>query len=146
MSQYRLFKKKLYDNAVEIKEEFDHFISQTPTPIGNKTALAWWLSDAQRSMYPHLSRMAIDIFSIPPMSAEPERVFSGARRTISWQRARLGATMVEMTECLKSWIRGGITDGEFTTEEELDEAVKFLEELETEARRSSRSNTPDPEQ
>ncbi|KAK5013814.1 hypothetical protein LTR60_003666, partial [Cryomyces antarcticus] len=49
MSQYRLFKKKLYDNAIEFKEEFDHFISQTPTPIGNKTALAWWLSDARRS-------------------------------------------------------------------------------------------------
>ena len=29
---------------------------------------------------------AIDILSIPAMSAEPERVFSGCRRTITWQR------------------------------------------------------------
>jgi hypothetical protein len=47
--------------------------------------------------------MAIDILSIPPMSAEAERVFSGARRTISWERAALGSVSVERGECLKSW-------------------------------------------
>jgi hypothetical protein len=41
--------------------------------------------------------MAIDILSIPAMSDEPERVFSGARRTISWERAQLSA------EKLKEW-------------------------------------------
>ena len=51
--------------------------------------------------------MAIDILSIPAMSDEPERVFSGARRTISWERARLGAEMVEKVECLKYWIKSG---------------------------------------
>jgi hAT family C-terminal dimerisation region len=33
--------------------------------------------------YPRLSKMALDILFIPAMSVEPERVFSGARRTIS---------------------------------------------------------------
>ncbi|ODQ74025.1 hypothetical protein LIPSTDRAFT_103348 [Lipomyces starkeyi NRRL Y-11557] len=33
--------------------------------------------------------MAIDIPSIPPGSAEPERSFAGARRTASWDRLRL---------------------------------------------------------
>jgi len=47
--------------------------------------------------------MAIDILSIPAMSDEPERVFSGARRTISWDRSRLGAEVIEQVECLKSW-------------------------------------------
>lgn len=55
--------------------------------------------------------MAIDILSIPPMSAESERVFSGARRTITWERHRLGAEVVEQSECLKSWIRLAIKDG-----------------------------------
>jgi len=59
--------------------------------------------------------MALDIFSIPPMSAEAERVFSGARRTISWDRAQLGGDMVQMTECLKSWIRSGLSHGTFRT-------------------------------
>lgn len=49
------------------------------------------------------------------MSAESERVFSGARQTISWQRARLRAEVVEQTECLKSWIRQVVKAGGFMT-------------------------------
>jgi hypothetical protein len=55
--------------------------------------------------------MAIDVLSIPPMSAESERVFSGARRTISWERHRLGAEVIERTECIKSWLRVFMADG-----------------------------------
>jgi hypothetical protein len=51
------------------------------------------------------------ILSIPPMSAEPERIFSGARRTITWQCMRLGPVNIERLECLKSWVRGGIVLG-----------------------------------
>jgi hypothetical protein len=52
--------------------------------------------------------MAIDILSIPAMSDEPERVFSGARRTISWDRASLGVEMIEKVECLKHWKQNGV--------------------------------------
>ena len=45
------------------------------------------------------------------MSAEAERVFSGGRRTITWDRMRLGSTNIEYTECLKSWLRSHITAG-----------------------------------
>jgi len=55
--------------------------------------------------------MAIDILFIPPISAKPERIFSGARRMISWQRMRLGPGNIEKTECLKSWIRTGLVAG-----------------------------------
>ena len=54
--------------------------------------------------------MAIDIYSIPAMSDESERVFSGARRTISWDRAQLSAETIERVECLKSWYRSNISD------------------------------------
>jgi len=37
------------------------------------------------------------------MSDEAERVFSGVRRTISRDRARLGTLIVEMTELLGNW-------------------------------------------
>jgi len=43
------------------------------------------------------------------MSAEPERVFSGARKTISWERMKLGELTIEMLKCLKHWIRSGLT-------------------------------------
>ena len=55
--------------------------------------------------------MAIDILLILAMSADPERVFSSARRTISWERMSLGADTINTGECLKSWIRSGITEG-----------------------------------
>ena len=55
--------------------------------------------------------MAIDILSIPSMSAEVERVFSGGRWTITWDRMKLGSMNIERTECLKSWLRSNITAG-----------------------------------
>jgi hypothetical protein len=33
--------------------------------------------------------MAIDILTIPAISDEPERVFSGGRRTISWDKGQM---------------------------------------------------------
>ena len=45
------------------------------------------------------------------MSADPERTFSGGRRTISWDRMLLGVPTIERGEFLKSWIRSGITAG-----------------------------------
>ena len=54
--------------------------------------------------------MAIDILSILAMSAEPERVFSGARRTISWERGQMDPKTLEITECLKHWKKSGILD------------------------------------
>lgn len=100
------------DNSIitKIDDEFDTFITSTPILIRG-SALDWWLHSDQAASYPNLSRMAVDILSIPAMSAEPERVFSGARRTITWDRMRLGATVIEHTECLKSWIRSHITVG-----------------------------------
>ena len=68
--------------------------------------------------------MAIDILSIPAMSAEPERVFSGSRRTISWDRACLSGKIVEQTECLKSWVREQIAQGNLTTPEVVNEVLQ----------------------
>ena len=45
----------------------------------------------------------MDILSIPAMSSEPERLFSGAKITITDRRNRLGSDVIEALECLKSW-------------------------------------------
>ena len=47
--------------------------------------------------------MALDYLSIPGMSAEPERLFSSARVTITDRRNRLGSDTIEALECLRSW-------------------------------------------
>lgn len=41
-------------------------------------ALQWWLDAQQRTRWPMLSHLAVNVLSIPAMSAEAERVFSGA--------------------------------------------------------------------
>lgn len=49
--------------------------------------------------------MALDILSIPAISAEPKRILSDVNLTIIDRRARLGMDLVEALECLKSgWV------------------------------------------
>jgi hypothetical protein len=45
--------------------------------------------------------IAIDILSILLMSDKPERVFSGARCTVSWDRGQIEPETIEIRECLK---------------------------------------------
>jgi len=48
--------------------------------------------------------MALDILSIPAMSAEPERLFSGAEIAITDRRNKVGIAGIQAIECLKSWM------------------------------------------
>jgi hypothetical protein len=54
--------------------------------------------------------MAIDILLILPISDKSERVFSGARRTVTWDREQIEAEIIKLRECLKYWKRSGILD------------------------------------
>lgn len=91
------------------RDDFDAFINAESISLPDRcTPLQWWCQDAQRRTYPKLSRMAISILSIPAESSEPERTFSGARRTCSWDRCRLTCTNIEMIECVGSWLRYGL--------------------------------------
>jgi hypothetical protein len=89
-------------------DEFGDYCAIEPHDIGKITALEWWSQDQQITRWPKLSSMALDILSIPAMSDEPERVFSGARRTVSWERSQLDVQTLECIECLKHWKRSGI--------------------------------------
>jgi hypothetical protein len=64
--------------------------------------------------------MAINILLIPAISDEPERVFSGARRTVSWDRELIIAETLEARECLKHWKKSGILNTFFDGLEEED--------------------------
>lgn len=92
--------------------------------------LEWWYQ--QRYQWPTLTRFAIEILSIAAMSDDVERVFSGARRTISWERAKLGLDKVEAVECLNSWfqlnLEGEIESIEESSEEDIEEG--FEEDIE----------------
>lgn len=83
------------------KDDFDSFISEAPIALSEGTTpFQWWCSEDVRTAYPRLSRMAIDILSVPAESAEPERTSSGARRTARWHRLRLLIERIEKIECI----------------------------------------------
>ena len=102
------------DTSDVVVDDIIRFIEDKPIDMGRDPntkkklhPLQWWLLPEQRCRYPRLSRIAIDIFSIAPISDEPERVFSSSRRTISCDRYSLSPAMIEMLECLGHWIDNG---------------------------------------
>ena len=52
--------------------------------------------------------MAFDLFAIPAMSSECERIFSKASYTISARRSNLSNDIVESGEALRSWVSAGV--------------------------------------
>ena len=57
--------------------------------------------NAMQSRHGALSKTVPDMPSIPAMSAEPERLFSGAKISITDRRNRLGIESIEALECFK---------------------------------------------
>ncbi|KAM5529051.1 hAT family dimerization domain protein [Fusarium oxysporum f. sp. phaseoli] len=51
--------------------------------------------------------MAIDLFSVPMMSSEPERIFSLAWQMATPPRRRLQADIVGAARCISSWDKSG---------------------------------------
>jgi hypothetical protein len=45
--------------------------------------------------------MAINILLIPLISNKPERVFLGARRTVTWDRGQIKTETIKLKELLK---------------------------------------------
>ncbi len=87
--------------------EYEDYCAEAPHEV-QTSPLQWWCQSSQRKRWPRLLVFAVNILSIPAMSDEPERVFSGGRRTISWERMQLGILSIEHTECMKSWHRSDI--------------------------------------
>jgi hAT family C-terminal dimerisation region len=81
---------------------FDHRLA------GIKDPLVWWKE--REKEFPILSRMAFDVFSIPAMSSEVERVFSAAKKLITDERSRLGPEVVEACETQRHWLMADLVN------------------------------------
>jgi len=106
-------------------DDLSSFTTANTINLHGQSPIEWWCRKEQRYAYPRLHRMAIDILSIPPMSDEPERVFSGACRTITWDRHNLTSKDVEMIEILAG-IKEGIV-GRLEVDTSLEELVAGME-------------------
>ena len=93
-----------------VLSELDKFQTRTvfDEDLDVKDPLEWWHRRGKE--YPILYKMAVDLFSIPGMSSECERIFSSAKKVITDERTRLSPETVEMDQCLKHWILRGLFD------------------------------------
>lgn len=90
----------------EDDDKYDIWIAEKPTLVD---PLQYWRNPTIQRAFPRLSRMALDVFSIPCMSDEPERIFSLAGLLIDKRRSRLGCELIQASECLGHWDRNGFT-------------------------------------
>jgi hypothetical protein len=52
--------------------------------------------------------MALDLFSIPGVSSECERVFSQTKKFVTDERNRLSPETIESDQLQKYWLRNGL--------------------------------------
>jgi hypothetical protein len=70
--------------------------------------LEYWSTRLQREIHPRHSKMARDLFTIPAMSDESERVFSNAGPKVTPLRGQSSAKTIGQTQCVRSWIKTGV--------------------------------------
>jgi hypothetical protein len=86
--------------------------------------VSWY--ESNNGSYPILTAIAYNIYAVPAMSAEAERVFSRyipslssliltAKQTITDRRNRLNTDTVEIIECLNSWQKEGILSSDISS-------------------------------
>jgi hypothetical protein len=63
-------------------------------------------------LYPSLATLAFDLFSISGMSSECERAFSDASQLITDNRYNLKNDIIEADQCVKSWFKNDVADGQ----------------------------------
>jgi hypothetical protein len=94
---------KRHQTAPNFEDEYARYCASDCTlDVDPRT---WWQEQTQQTSYPALTKLALNILSIPAMSADPERLFSSAKHLITDLRNKLGIDIVEAFECLKSWYK-----------------------------------------
>jgi hAT family C-terminal dimerisation region len=102
-------------------DQLEQYLS-TPIEDGPIDFVGWWYD--KRKAWPQLSKMALDILSIPSMSADPERLFSSGKNVLRDNRARLSSASLVALECIKSWEREGVIESPIA--QEIEEALDEL--------------------
>jgi hypothetical protein len=107
LDQLRQKRQKKKTNQRSL-DHFEIYCEESASYDIQMSPIEWWASQTKR--FPRLALFAFECLSIMGMSDKPERVFSLARRTISWDRSRLGPELIEALECIKDWKKRTIID------------------------------------
>lgn len=85
-----------------IDHEFDSYINGPPTIFATPHDCIPWLFSPSKP-WPGITQHALDLLFIPAMSAEPERVFSQAKLTVTPIRNDLSDHVIEILELPRYW-------------------------------------------
>ena len=85
-----------------VGDEFDSYINSIQTNFGTPHDCIPWLR-SRANLFPGITQHALDLLSIPAMSAELERVFSSAKLTTTPLRNALSDKTMEVLELLRYW-------------------------------------------
>ncbi|KAG7423080.1 Zinc finger BED domain-containing protein DAYSLEEPER [Fusarium oxysporum f. sp. raphani] len=106
MASVRKLSTQRAPSAPPTRDEYAEWLSTSdPGDYLVDNPIQYWL--LRRRQYPRLSRMAIDLFSVPAMSSEPERIFSLAGQMVTPLRRQLQADIVGAARCISSWEKSG---------------------------------------
>ncbi|KAF6782650.1 transposase-like protein [Colletotrichum musicola] len=86
------------------QDELETYLRQPPQPTDDP--VKWWRG--HQSTYPILSKLALDVFSIPAMAADCERAFSTAKLTLTSQRHSIQPQTMGQLQLTKNWLKGKI--------------------------------------
>jgi hypothetical protein len=112
----RIQTRKLQASELERFMTDIHDMSITTTENGrivtkDMEPLLWWRERGEH-LYPTFAIMAYDLFAMPVMSSECERAFSSAKKLMNEQRYNLKTDIIEADQCIKSWLKNGIANGQ----------------------------------
>ena len=95
-------------HANGIKQQFAAYEAEprSITIMQKDSPIRYWLD--QRGRWPQLAKLALDVYSTPVMSDEPERVFSATGAMIGPRRRLLSAETIQQIMYLRSWRRRGL--------------------------------------
>jgi hypothetical protein len=85
--------------------------------------IKYWMG--LRGRYPNLSRLALDVLSIPASSCECERMFSELGDLLEPRRRSMSPKLLAAIQCVRRWRRAGLggdgkVDNTAITDEEID--------------------------
>ena len=72
--------------------------------------IRWITGIVNGNRYPRLSAMALDVMTIPAMSADVERLFSKIGIMVTDKRSHLDVVIISIAQVLCSWLRAGLIE------------------------------------